>query len=107
MANLYTRTGGKGQTSLIGGSRMSRSSLRVGRYGTIGEADSMLGLVYAQTDWEYIRTTVRRIRGRLFSPGMELASGEQGVAGLTRKISEEDVAFPEGVVDKCIETTRK
>ena len=93
MANLYTKTGDKGQTSLVGGSRVSKSSLRVECYGTIDEANSMLGLAYAQTDREYIRTTVHRIQGRLFSLGAELASDEQGAAGLTGKISEEDVAF--------------
>ena len=61
MANLYTKTGDKGQTSLVGGSRVSKSSLRVECYGTIDEANSMLGLAYAQTDREYIRTTVHRI----------------------------------------------
>ena len=100
MANLYTKTGDKGQTSLVGGSRVSKSSLRVECYGTIDEANSMLGLAYAQTDREYIRTTVHRIQGRLFALGAELASDEQGAAGLTGKISEEDVAFLEGVVDK-------
>ena len=106
MANLYTKTGDKGQTSLVGGSRVSKSSLRVECYGTIDEANSMLGLAYAQTDREYIRTTVHRIQGRLFALGAELASDEQGAAGLTGKISEEDVAFLEGV-DKCTETTGK
>ena len=64
MANLYTKTGDKGQTSLVGGSRVSKSSLRVECYGTIDEANSMLGLAYAQTDREYIRTTVHHIQGR-------------------------------------------
>ena len=41
MANLYTKTGDKGQTSLVGGSRVSKSSLRVECYGTIDEANSM------------------------------------------------------------------
>ena len=107
MANLYTKTGDKGQTSLVGGSRVSKSSLRVECYGTIDEANSMLGLAYAQTDREYIRTTVHHIQGRLFALGAELASDEQGAARLTGKISEEDVAFLEGVVDKCTETTGK
>ena len=95
MANLYTKTGDKGQTSLVGGSRVSKSSLRVECYGTIDEANSMLGLAYAQTDREYIRTTVHHIQGRLFALGAELASDEQGAARLTGKISEEDVAFLE------------
>ena len=69
MANLYTKPETKGQTSLVGGSRVSKSSLRVECYGTIDEANSMLGLAYAQTDREYIRTTVPPHPGPAVRPG--------------------------------------
>ena len=106
MANLYTKTGDKGQTSLVGGGRVSKSDPRVECYGTIDEANSMLGLAYTQTDNEYIRTTVRAIQGRLFSVGAELASDSpETAARLKGNISEEDVAFLEGVVDTCTQTT--
>lgn len=105
MANLYTKTGDQGQTSLVGGSRVSKSDPKVECYGTIDEANSMLGLAYCQTSEEYIKTTIRAIQGRLFSVGAELASDEQGLAALTGTISEDDVAFLERVVDKCTETT--
>lgn len=107
MANLYTKTGDKGQTSLVGGARVSKDSPRVECYGTIDEANSMLGLAYAQTDRAYIRTTLHTIQGRLFSLGAELASDEKGLEKLKGTISEEDVAFLEGVVDTCTQTTGK
>ena len=59
MANLYTKTGDKGQTSLVGGSRVSKSSLRVECYGTIDEANSMLGLTSA-IRWAQMITPLRR-----------------------------------------------
>ena len=62
MANLYTKTGDKGQTSLVGGTRVSKDSPRVESYGTIDEANSMLGLAYAQTDRAYIRTTLHTMK---------------------------------------------
>ena len=105
MANLYTKTGDRGQTSLVGGSRVDKDSPRVACYGTIDEANAMLGLAYAQTDRDYIRTTLRAIQGRLFSLGAELASDQAGLARLKGTISEQDVAFLEGVVDTCTETT--
>ena len=107
MANLYTKTGDKGQTSLVGGTRVSKDSPRVESYGTIDEANSMLGLAYAQTDRAYIRTTLHTIQGRLFSLGAELASDEEGLEKLKGILSEEDVAFLEQVVDTCTETTGK
>ena len=107
MANLYTKTGDAGQTSLVGGTRVSKSSLAVECYGTIDEVNSMLGLAYAQTEKVYIRTTIHTIQGRLFSLGAELASDREGAAKLKNTISDEDVAFLERVVDTCTETTGK
>ena len=107
MANLYTKTGDKGQTSLVGGSRVSKSDLQVECYGTIDEANSMLGLAYSNTSQEYIRTTIHTIQGRLFSLGAELASDKDGASKLKGLISEEDVVFLEHVVDTCTETTGK
>ncbi|EOS27301.1 ATP:cob(I)alamin adenosyltransferase [Lachnospiraceae bacterium 3-1] len=107
MANLYTKTGDKGQTSLVGGSRVRKSDLQVECYGTIDEANSMLGLAYSNTCQEYIRTTVHAIQGRLFTLGAELASDGEGASKLESLISEEDVSFLEHVVDTCTETTGK
>lgn len=107
MANLYTKTGDKGQTSLVGGSRVHKSDLQVECYGTIDEANSMLGLAYANTSHAYIRSTVHAIQERLFSLGAELASDQNGALKLKGLISEEDVSFLEHVVDTCTETTGK
>lgn len=107
MANLYTKTGDKGETSLVGGSRVSKASPRVECYGTIDEANSMLGLAYAQTEQAYVRTSVHTIQGRLFALGAELASDEAGAAKLKGLIGPEDVSFLEQVVDTCTQTTGK
>lgn len=105
MANLYTKTGDKGTTGLVGGSRVSKASLRVECYGTIDEANSMLGTAYAASNIEYVKTSVKKIQGRLFSLGAELASDAEGFKKLDHVISDEDISFLEGVVDKCTETT--
>lgn len=47
MAKVYTRTGDKGQTSLYTNQRVSKGSLRVEAYGTVDEADSVLGMARA------------------------------------------------------------
>lgn len=105
MANLYTKTGDKGTTSLVGGSRVSKADGRVECYGTIDEAGSMLGLAYSQSELDYVRETVHVIQGRLFALGAELASDAKGFEKLRDTIGEADIKFLENVVDKCTEIT--
>ena len=69
LANLYTKTGDKGETSLYGGKRVKKSSARVDCYGTIDEANSMLGLAYSHLKNEKIKIYVNSIQKRLFSVG--------------------------------------
>ena len=42
---VYTKKGDKGQTSLIGGTRVPKSSLRIEAYGTVDELNSYIGLI--------------------------------------------------------------
>ncbi|MDE7374820.1 MAG: ATP:cob(I)alamin adenosyltransferase, partial [Odoribacter sp.] len=44
---IYTKTGDKGMTSLIGGKRVPKNSMRLEAYGTIDELNSCLGVVCA------------------------------------------------------------
>jgi ATP:cob(I)alamin adenosyltransferase len=105
VANLYTRRGDKGETGLIGGTRTGKDDIRVECYGTIDEANSMLGLAYAFCGHDDIKQAIREIQKKLFVLGAELASDSTGAASLKEKISAEDVEELEGLVDKCTETT--
>lgn len=69
---IYTRTGDKGQTGLLGGQRVAKDHLRIEAYGTIDELNSHLGLLrdLAPTLEERVVT----IQQRLFSIGSRLAS---------------------------------
>ncbi len=108
MANLYTKTGDKGTTGLVGGSRVSKTDIRVHCYGQIDEAQAMLGLAYASSKNEYVRTTVHGIQSKLFTVGAELASDEKGMKYLGEHIiHDEDVQELEKIVDFCTETTGK
>lgn len=71
---IYTKTGDKGLTSLIGGTRVSKSHIRIESYGTIDELNSYLGLVNDFTNNVAIGEWIREIQDRLFTLGAELAT---------------------------------
>lgn len=103
MANLYTKTGDKGQTSLIGGTRVSKSHLRVECCGDVDEANSLLGLAKSLSRREYVRQAVHKIQGTLFSLGAELACDHGAGVDLKWKLTDEDLTYLEEVADHCME----
>lgn len=104
---IYTKTGDKGQTSLFGGSRVYKNSLRVDCYGTMDEANSMLGLAYSQTMKSNIKEYIHNIQKKIFVVGAELASDETGIDMLKGKVDSKDIEYLEHIVDKCYEITGK
>lgn len=97
--NIYTKTGDKGETSLFGGARVGKDDMRVWCYGTVDEANSFLGLIYAKLGFENLRSIVRSIQEKLFIVGAELASDENGLKKLKTRIEEKDIAFLENIID--------
>jgi len=70
---IYTKTGDKGKTALIGGTKVSKSNLRIESYGTVDELNSYIGLVSDYlTDIPTINF-LREIQDRLFTIGSSLA----------------------------------
>lgn len=103
MANVYTKTGDKGQTGLLGGSRIWKDDLRVHCYGTFDEANSMIGVAYSLCENEEIKNILNDIQKQLFILGAELASDESGEKYIKEKIEEKDVKNLEKIVDYYIE----
>ena len=71
---IYTKTGDKGLTSLIGGTRVPKSSLRIECYGTVDELNSYVGLVRDQDVNAARRPLLKEIQDRLFTIGSALAA---------------------------------
>jgi cob(I)alamin adenosyltransferase len=70
---IYTKTGDKGTTSLIGGTKVPKSHLRIEAYGTIDELNSFLGLCRDLVEDENTRTVILEVQDRLFTIGSSLA----------------------------------
>ncbi|MBC7447654.1 MAG: cob(I)yrinic acid a,c-diamide adenosyltransferase [Hymenobacteraceae bacterium] len=71
---VYTKTGDAGQTSLIGGTRVPKSSHRIDAYGTVDELNSWLGLVRDQEVNASRRDLLKEMQDRLFTIGSTLAT---------------------------------
>lgn len=71
---IYTKTGDRGQTSLIGGVRVSKADLRIEAYGTVDELNSWVGMLRAEGVDDQIDTLLNRIQNELFVIGSHLAA---------------------------------
>jgi cob(I)alamin adenosyltransferase len=72
-AKIYTKTGDKGITSLIGGTKVSKAHLRIEAYGTVDELNSYTGLCKDLIADEHDKQTLQEIQDRLFTIGSSLA----------------------------------
>ena len=95
---IYTKTGDKGETSLIGGYRVSKSDLRIESYGTVDELNSWLGLIVEFLPQEHIEE-VQSIQSLLFSMGAQLASKSKEQKRPFPKVSETDIKALEAHID--------
>lgn len=70
---IYTKTGDLGKTSLIGGTKVPKSHLRIETYGTVDELNSTIGLLGDHLNDEHSKIVLREIQDRLFTIGSSLA----------------------------------
>lgn len=70
---IYTKTGDLGKTSLIGGTKVPKSHLRIETYGTVDELNSTIGLLGDHLGDEHSKVILREIQDRLFTIGSSLA----------------------------------
>jgi cob(I)alamin adenosyltransferase len=75
---VYTRGGDKGETSLIGGERVSKADARLDGYGTADELNAVLGLCVEALGQsaarDHLTPILRRVQNELFNLGCELAT---------------------------------
>ena len=96
---IYTKKGDKGQTGLIGGSRVSKNDLRINAYGTVDELNAHVGLLRDLTDDRELKSNLIDIQDRLFTAGSLLAVGEKGTKMKLPEIHEADIHCLESWID--------
>lgn len=99
---IYTKRGDKGQTSLIGGSRVSKTHTRIEAYGTVDELNSIIGVIRDSAKERSLDEFLVEIQNRLFTIGSELASTPDSKM-LIPKLKEEDILVLETEMDRMDE----
>ena len=99
MSKVYTRIGDRGKTSLYTGERVSKDSLRVEAYGSVDEADSVLGQARAFAVHENVKSTIYKLQKDLWMLMADVAS-----VGNEPNIKPEDVTELERLIDSYTES---
>src|SRR5437763_4298189 len=82
ITRVYTRTGDKGDTGLVGGTRVPKDSVRIETYGTMDELNSIVGIVRTFNEerlaegehHRWLDDVLKKIQNQLFDLGSELAT---------------------------------
>ncbi len=101
---IYTKTGDKGQTSLIGGTRLPKHHIRIEAYGTVDELNSFVGLVRDSISEKELFDLLIEIQDRLFTIGSLLAADPEKNKMQLPQLNESDVVLLEKAIDKMNET---
>jgi cob(I)alamin adenosyltransferase len=101
---IYTKTGDKGTTALIGGTRVSKAHLRIESYGTVDELNSWIGVAMDHVTDGHSNITLREIQDRLFTLGSALACDPEKEPKLRiPDLKPEDVTLLEKEIDRMNE----
>ena len=95
---IYTKKGDKGETSLLGGTRVKKSDLRIEAYGTTDELSSVIGLIRDAAQNKEQEATLVAIQNKLFAIGSNLAAGPSSKMELPQ-LAEDDLTHLEKAMD--------
>lgn len=107
ITRVYTRTGDKGDTALVGGKRVAKDSPRIEAYGTIDELNSIIGLARAFNAEKrgaanrYLDDVLAKIQDELFDLGSELATPEDAAYEGMYRVGVAEVKRLEATMDRC------
>ena len=98
---IYTGTGDKGTTSLVGGQRVSKASERIESYGTLDELNSFIGLLMTAMEEGPDTEFLSFVQHKLFNIGSYLATDQETTEiQVPSRVSEESVERMEREIDR-------
>ena len=95
---IYTKTGDTGKTSLFGGKRVPKDTLRIEAYGTVDELNSILGVCRSMNTAKEVDAVFEEIQNDLFTLGADLATPSD-TKKKVKRISPPDVSRLEQHID--------
>lgn len=99
-SRIYTKTGDLGKTTLIGGTKVAKSHLRIESYGTVDELNSFVGMLNDLVDHVRSKTTLREVQDRLFTIGSSLACDPEKEPKMKLPdLNESDILYLENEMD--------
>ena len=109
ITRVYTRTGDRGETALVGGRRVPKDSSRIEAYGTIDELNSVIGLARVFNAEQlgrgkasrWLDEVLRRLQNELFDLGSELATPVDAAYEGMFRVSDKEVTALERLMDEC------
>lgn len=100
---IYTKTGDQGDTSLLGGARVSKANLRIYAYGTVDELNAHIGLVRDQEVNKRRGDLLHQIQNNLFTIGSVLAAQPDKKINYLPEVKEDDITSLEHAMDEMNE----
>jgi len=98
---VYTKTGDKGTTALVGGKRVAKSHVRLDAYGTADELNSFVGFLIEEIDDEHDRGILSFVQHKLFTVGSYLATETEAIPPKAASIiTEKDISVLENEMDR-------
>jgi cob(I)alamin adenosyltransferase len=109
ITKVYTRTGDKGETALVGGKRVPKDSPRIDAYGTIDELNSVVGLARVFNEesldageaHQFLDGVLCQIQDELFDLGSELATPPEFFKEGMYRVSQNEIERIEKLIDQC------
>ena len=74
---IYTKTGDKGQTSLVSGERVPKNHLRIEAYGTVDELNACIAVMKDSAQYSGLNARIEEVQSLLFTIGSHLAATEK------------------------------
>lgn len=101
---IYTKTGDRGETSLLGGSRVPKHHDRIEAYGTLDELNSFIGYLRDKVQDDHFRVVLKEIQDRIFTAESLLAADPgQELSKQLPQLEEQDILYLETEMDSMSE----